>query len=284
MIIREILKLIKNYYPDLGPDYRGCDGVKIGSVDKICTGVATALVPTVDVIRDAYSAGCNLLIVHEPLNYASLDQPGWNRDFSCSVYEQKVKMIRDFDMTIVRDHDHMHSHKPDSIFTGVMRYMGLEPYYDPDDESVPMGFIFNIPEITVRDFAEKTVKKLHMNGMRYVGRDDAVIRKIAFVFHLFPPEKPEPDTDGMLRDYGDLVIRAMEHGVDAIIPGELIEWTTLSYIVDAMEEGKNLALFNPGHFNWEELGMRFSADYIGNLLKDRVQVTYIPRRDHWKYV
>lgn len=54
----------------------------------------------------------------------------------------------------------------------------------------------------------------------------------------------------------------MENGIDAIIPGEIIEWTVLSYIRDAVQLGKNKAVFNIGHFNLEELGMKYAARFV----------------------
>ena len=50
------------------------------------------------------------------------------------------------------------------------------------------------------------------------------------------------------------MIRIMEEeDVDAIIPGETIDWTVMSYIRDAVQLGKVKAAFNVGHFNLEEV-------------------------------
>ena len=43
---------------------------------------------------------------------------------------------------------------PDSIFTGVMKYLGWEKYYVTSEKSnirVPMGYLFELPETTVEE-------------------------------------------------------------------------------------------------------------------------------------
>ena len=75
-----------------------------------------------------------------------------------------------------------------------------------------------------------------------------------------------------------------ENIVAAIIPGEIIEWTILSYIRDAAYMGKHKACFNIWHFNMEELGMKYAADWIGELLNNEIPVNYIPTEDGWTFL
>ena len=62
--------------------------------------------------------------------------------------------------------------------------------------------------------------------------------------------------DGSWTEYSVRVIETLEKKADVILPGEVIDWTTLSYVRDAMDLGMNKAVINIGHFNWEELGMK----------------------------
>jgi hypothetical protein len=82
------------------------------------------------------------------------------------------------------------------------------------------------------------------------------------------------------------LIREMEKegGLDVLIPGEIIEWDVLSYIRDAVAFGKNKACMNIGHFNMEELGMRYAADWITELVEEQVPVHYIPTGDIFRFV
>lgn len=276
---KEVIQKILAYHPQFPADYAGCDGYKWGDPEAECTGVAVALVPTVDVIRRAAAAGCNLLIVHEPLFYSGIDASEWLGEAENSVYDQKAALLRQTGMTIWRDHDHMHAHQPDSIFTGVIRYMGWEPYRI-NDPAVPSAYAFRLPRTTVAGLAQSLQDHLHLNGVRFVGKADAAIETVAIVGHLFPGFGDEPNRP----EYGVRLIDAMEQqGIDAIVPGEIIEWTVLSYVRDAVALGKTKAVMNVGHFNWEELGMRFMQDWLQPLLGEALTVHYLPTGDLYGY-
>ncbi|HCA33998.1 MAG TPA: hypothetical protein DEP00_02640 [Lachnospiraceae bacterium] len=286
MTIKEILKRVAEYHPDLGPDYQGCDGIKVGDPDKECTGIVSSLVPTVEVIRKCAAAGANLLFIHEPTSYLSPDWPQWKADYDCSVYDEKIKLANNLGIVIVRDHDHMHAHRPDSIFTGVLKYLGWEPYL-VIDEPIPMGFTVNFPQPrTLEELNHELISTIGMNGLRYIGDSKAAFTKVSIAGHLFPGAfiPPTNNADGTYTDYATEIIRQMEAGkVECIIPGEIVEWTVLSYVRDAIALGRNMAVINPGHFNWEELGARYAADWLKDLTEGKVPITYVPTGDLWSY-
>ena len=93
MKISEIIDAVNKYHPDLGADYDGCDGVKSGNPDVECTGVVSALVPNIEVIRKTIELGYNFLYVHEPTYYLTPDYSEWKADFECEIYEKKKKLI-----------------------------------------------------------------------------------------------------------------------------------------------------------------------------------------------
>ncbi|MCR5669459.1 MAG: Nif3-like dinuclear metal center hexameric protein [Butyrivibrio sp.] len=286
MKISEVLERVAAYHPDLGKDYNGCDGVKCGDTDKECTGIVSALVPTIDVIKKTIELGANLLYVHEPTSYLTPDYPGWKADFECSVFEEKMKLLESGGIVIYRDHDHMHAHRPDSIFTGVLKYMGWEEYVVKQGKGVPFGYVVEFPEKrSVDDINKELMQKIVMNGTRYIGRPTDMIKKIALVGHLYPEAFiPSSEKDGFYTDYSTEIIRAIEaQGIDAIIPGEVIEWNLLSYIRDAVDLGRSMACFNIGHFNWEELGARYAKDWLTQLTDGQVSVTYVRPKDLWSY-
>lgn len=284
MKISEVIDKILTYHPHL-EGYKGCDEFKCGDPEQECTGIVSALVPTVEVIHKAAALGCNLIVAHEPISYQTPDFPDWKGCFPNQVYEQKQQLLKEKGIVVWRDHDHMHAHKPDSIFTGVIRYMGWEKYYQPSDEL--FTFRINLPETTVGELASYLKEKLNMNGLRYMGRDEDKISKIALVGHLYPNSfiQDTLDEEGFYQDYSMEVIRLMEEGgVQAIIPGEIIEWTTLSYIRDGIAQGKPMACYNIGHFNWEELGMKYAADWIKDLVGAELPVHYVPTGDAFSYI
>lgn len=85
MTIQEVIDAILTYHPQI-PNYQGCDEVKCGDPSILCTGVVCTMSPTIHVIQKAIALGANLIVVHEPTNYTSMDRPGWHEDFENSVF------------------------------------------------------------------------------------------------------------------------------------------------------------------------------------------------------
>ena len=80
------------------------------------------------------------------------------------------------------------------------------------------------------------------------------------------------------------IIDTLERKADVILPGEVIDWTVLSYVRDAAQQGRAKAVINMGHFNWEELGMRYAQEWLSRLLEERLPVTYVPSGDMYRYI
>ena len=216
------------------------------------------------------------------------DFPDWKGDFENSVQKEKEAYIREHRLTVWRDHDHMHTHQPDSIFAGVIKYLGWESYFNTEISGMmPVFYVFDIPECTVSELGEELKEKIGMNGVRIVGNPEDKMKRVAIVAHLYPNSAmvDEVKEDGYYHSYDMEIMRYMEtENIDAIIPGEIIEWTILSYIRDAAYMGKHKACFNIGHFNMEELGMKYAADWIGELLNNEIPVNYIPTEDGWTFL
>ena len=280
---QEVIDKILQYHP-LIPDYQGCDGYKTGDPQEECTGIATALVPTVDVIRSAIKENCNLIITHEPIFYQTPDFADWRGDFENETCKEKQKLLTENHITVWRDHDHIHAHRPDGIFTGVVRQLGWEKYMR-QEENGP-GYLFYIPRMTVEELGRHLISCMNLHGLRYIGAAADQIERVAIVGHIYPDSfyKDHTEADGTYHDYGMDVIRLMEEGVQAIIPGEIIEWTTLSYIRDSITFGKIRACYNVGHFNMEEAGMKYAAEWIAELAGNQIPVRYIPTEDGFRYM
>lgn len=273
---KEVIERILNYHPKFPEEYDGCDNYKCGNPEDECKGIVVALTPNIQVIRKAIELKANLIIVHEPTFYSSLDGD-WNQDFKNSVYEEKKKLLDDNGITIWRDHDHMHAHNPDGIFTGVLKYMGFESNFKIDYETGGFPhYIIDIGEMSLKDLCKYYIEKIGMNGVRYIGDPDMKVHKIGLVGHLYPTD--------INNEYSTKVIKTLEEEVDVIIPGEVIDWTVLSYVKDAYELGKNKAVINIGHFNSEELGMKYAKVWLDELLENKIDVTYVPSGDMYNFI
>ncbi len=284
MTNREVVEKILAYHPQFPEDYAGCDDWKCGDPDAECTGIVTALTATINVIRETIRLGANLIIVHEPTFYTSEDGPGWFEDFPCSVYDEKRKLLDEHGITVWRDHDHMHSHEPDGIFTGVIKYMGWEGHSRTvTDTGLFAHFIVELPEMTVAELCRHVIERVGINGVRYIGDPDAKVRSLAMVGHLYPMASSKKRKDGSDMEYGVSIIDTLEREVDVIMPGEVIDWTVLSYVRDAVQLGRAKAMLNIGHYNWEELGMRYAADWVAELVENKLPVSYVSSEDMYRY-
>ncbi len=279
---REVIEKILAYHPST-PGYEGCDEFKTGDPEAECTGIVCALSPNIHVLKETIRLGANLLIVHEPTFYTSADQGGWYEDFDNEVYEEKRKLIDDHGITIWRDHDHMHMHDPDSIFTGVLKYMGWEDRAVCDrDTGMFAHYLVDLEPVKLKDLLNEITEKIGLNGLRYIGDPEMTVTRIALVGHLYPMYFK--DKNGRDVEYSVNVIKTLEQKADVIMPGEVIDWTTLSYVRDAVELGKKKAVINIGHFNWEELGMKYYKDWLPGLLEEEISVTYVPSKDMYHYL
>ncbi|MBQ3384455.1 MAG: Nif3-like dinuclear metal center hexameric protein [Erysipelotrichaceae bacterium] len=282
MKIREVVEKILAYHPAT-PGYKGCDDYKCGNPEDECTGVVTALTPNISVIRKAIELNANLIVVHEPTFYTSRDGPGWFEPFGNSVYEEKKKLLDEHGIVVWRDHDHMHMNKPDSIFTGVLKYLGWEDKAEIDTDTGSYAhWIVHFEPCTLKELCSHIITTIGMNGTRIIGDPDAVVSSAALVGHLYPSDYHKKD--GTTGEYGVSIIDTLETKADVIIPGEVIDWTVLSYVRDAVDLGRNKAMINLGHFNWEELGMKYMKDWLSELVANKVPVTYVPSGDMYNFI
>ena len=282
---RDVVEKILAYHPDL-PGYQGCDEWKCGDPEAECTGIVTALVPTMDIIRKTAGLGANLLIVHEPIFYTSADKGGWYEDFPNAVYDEKRALLDRCGIAVWRDHDHMHAHQPDGIFTGVLKHLGWLGRERADSSSGGFGhFIVDLPrEMTVEELCRHIKSAIGLNGVRYIGNPRDTVRTAAIVGHLYPMDFGIKHTDGTPAEYSVQIIKDLEGQVDVILPGEVIEWTVLSYIRDAVQQGRAKAMIHIGHLNWEELGMKYAQAWLRELAGPQLPVAYLPSGDMYQYI
>lgn len=89
---KEIIDKILQYHPNI-EHYHGCDEYKSGFEEEKCTGIVSALVPTMEVLKKAVELGCNLLVVHEPIYIIRHRISQTGRVTLKIVYKKKRKLI-----------------------------------------------------------------------------------------------------------------------------------------------------------------------------------------------
>ena len=270
MTIQSIIdKIEKAHNAVMDPNARTCDGVIAGDASKECTGVAVTCCPTAEVIKKAAEKGCNFIYCHEPTYFDGFDETDWLA--GNTVYEAKKALIEKTGVTIYRDHDHMHMSYPDGIFIGVIRKLGWEGYFRGDRFSgVSM---YELPPTTVGGIARHLAEVMRVDGMRVVGDPDMEVTRVGNTFHY---------SGGPMDRKGIEFIE--ENDIQVILTGEIVDWTIVEYVHDAIALGKKRALLNPGHFNWEEPGMEYAAEHLPEIIGGDVPVRFIQSGNVYRWL
>ncbi len=277
MTIQQVIDALVAYHPYLeeNPDFPATDVIKFGDPARECTGVVVTCTPTVEVIRKTIELGANFLITHEPLFWNHEDQTDWlegNR-----LYQQKKQLLEENGITVWRDHDHIHGGAPhsgnvDKIFQGIMHELGWENYLIGGGNK---PLLFQIPEMDATELGLFLKEKLGLNGIRIVGDKHTKVSKVMLWEHI-----REQDYDGSEKRK---LLQVEEEQFDAVIPFETIDWTILAYIRDSAQMGNGKILYNVGHFNFEDLGMRYMMSYLPGLIEG-VPVHHVTPGDAYDFI
>ena len=148
------------------------DTFKFGGPDTVVKGIATTMFCSYDAIRHAVEAGCNMLVPHEDTY--------WNDPDVLTVvsgdpsYKLKVDYMREHDIVIFRMHDHMHARRPDFIYVGLARALGIDSKY----ETAPQSHHFTLPETTLGELAIMCQKRLGDKALRVVGDPSTKVSRL----------------------------------------------------------------------------------------------------------
>lgn len=175
---------------------------------------------------------------------------------------QKKQLLDRLGIVVYRDHDHIHNHRPDGIFSGLAKMLGWEQYQET--ENYFPGTAYHLPLTTVRAVAEHVAHTMQIDGIRIIGDPEMPVERVAIVGHFFGT------------DWDRQNIQLIEKmNCDLIIPGEVIDWTIGEYVQDANTLGIRRALLNVGHFNLEEPGMRYMAQWLPKVLACDLPIHFI---------
>ena len=278
MKIQEVIDRIIAYHPPMAPDehHPTCDTIKCGDMERECTGVTVTCFASADVIRQAAALGDNLIVAHEPLFWSDNEDTAGMEE--SPVLKGKKALLEQNGITVWRDHDHIHGGSPvhpplDGIYYGIMKELGWENYCI-GDPTKPL--LFQIPETDAERLGEYLKEKLGLKGLRIVGDRHAKVSKVFLWEHI-----SAKDWNGQQQRK---LLKVDSEGIDAVIPLEMIDWTVCAYIRDAAQLGCPKVLYNPGHFNFEELGMKHMLSYLSGLLDDQVPCHFVSAGDAFDFI
>lgn len=274
MKIQEIIRQVKKYSRGLQRNGQPIDEkstrdqVLYGNTDTICTGIVTTCFASVDIIEKTHAIGANFIICHEALFWNHGDHTDWLEAENNAVYFHKKELLDEYQITVWRDHDYIHSGIPDGkggwydgIFKGFLYDTGLDPYYVKEAgtavqySNLPIELC--IPEgITVGALAQMIITGARLNGIRIIGDTTTVVKNVAIPMHCL----------GFCDN--DTIRMIDSRKIDCLITMELIDYTVNEYMRDSMQSGDTRAILAVGHFNLEEPGMKYMLKWLPEALKD----------------
>jgi len=245
---------------NVGVDWRTqtADGFKAGDPATIVTGIATTVLATTDVLRQAASAGQNFVITQEPLFYATNDDPG-NRAKD-PVYLGKKAVIDQHRLIVFRFNEHWNARQPNQsakALAATLRWTS---------ELADLPQAYQIPETTLEGLASQVRSRLPIRGgLRIVGQPRLRVRTVYLA----------PGTSSLAMAVTNL------RKVDAIVAGEPREWEAIPYTLDTWSSDRGKGLISIGRMVSEGPGMAACAAWVRSLVPE-VRVESIPVADpYW---
>jgi len=217
------------------------DTLKAGTPDIKVTGIVTAMFATIDVIRKAIELGANFIIAHEPTFYNHPDDTAWLRDDN--VFQYKMDLLNKHGIAVWRNHDYIHTLKPDGVTSAVLEQLGWDKFEDKDIMN-----ILTIPEISLKDLIAHAKSKLNIEKVRFIGNPEKKCSKVLFM----------PGSSGGQRQ----ILGIGKVKPDVLVCGEIAEWETAEYVRDARAKGDDISLVVLGHIASEEAGSVFMLNWL----------------------
>lgn len=251
------------------------DQILYGDPDQECTGIVTTIYASIDVIRKVGEKGYNFIIVHESLFWNHGDHTEWLKDNT--AFQKKKELLDRYHICVWRFHDHMHAgikvkdHYKDGIFYGLSSMMGWNEYDLHPEQLMPSDFL--IPQTSVKELGEKIVDRFHLNGVRFIGNPDTKIRRIHLPMHIL----------GRTSD-NDIISMINDEDIDCLLTLEMVDFTVCEYIRDAGQLKEDKCTFSLGHFNFEEIGMEYYAEYMKENMNPDCPVCFIQAGDSYSYL
>ena len=218
------------------------DTLKAGSRETEVTGIITTMFATIPVIEYAISINANFIIAHEPVYYNHQDETDWLENDE--TYQYKSNLLEENNITIWRNHDYIHRHQPDGVYSGLLDKLMWKPYVTDESDTR----IIELPETRLSGLIEHVKSRLGITMVRYIGDPDQLCRKVL----LLP---------GAMGGQNHIELTS-KHNPDVLIIGEVQEWTTPEYIRDRNASGKETALIVLGHNESEDAGSIYMKDWL----------------------
>jgi putative NIF3 family GTP cyclohydrolase 1 type 2 len=216
------------------------DTFKFGGPETEVKGIATTVFCSYDLVRRASAAGLNMIIPHEDTYWNDRDDV--TIVSGDPLYKTKVDFMREHNIVIFRIHDHMHAQRPDFLYVGLARELGLTRY-----ETAPNSHRFVVPETTLGALAAELQKRSGARALRVVGDPGAKVSRLQLGVGYATPAVNNAEID--------VVISGEQQEADGGLDSP-------AYVLDAVTLGMAKGWIMLGHAISEEPGMHEMAQWI----------------------
>ena len=234
------------------------DGFKAGDPSTTVTGIATVVLPTLDVLKRAVSGGQNLIITLEPTFYAANDEPG-NRAKD-PVYLAKKAFIDEHHLVIFRLSEHWNARQPNEgakALAAAMKWTSTLP---------DAAQVYTVPETTLGGLVAQVRGRLPLRGgLRVVGQPAMRVRTV-FV---------APGTTSLASAVANLPL------ADVILAGEPREWEAVPYTLDTWSTDRGKGLIAIGRVVSQAPGLQACAAWIRLVVGDVRVESIAPSDPYW---
>jgi putative NIF3 family GTP cyclohydrolase 1 type 2 len=222
------------------------DTFKAGDPQTIVTGIATTVMATLPVLRQAAAAGRNLIVTCEPTFYNGNDDPGPRA--SDPIYLAKKAFIDERRLVIWRFQDHWAARTPNEFVTALADTLGWAKFRAPENP-----LIYAIPSTTVSALTAHVRARLGVRGgIRVIGSPGMRVRRV-FI---------SPGTTSLQATIDNLPM------ADLVLSGEPREWEAVEYVFDTASAGQPKGMIAVGRVLSEEAGMRACAAWLRPLITE----------------
>lgn len=273
MKIEDIILKLREFHEPYTINTKSRDIVICGDSNIECTGVGVCITATIEVLKKAVEKELNLIITHESIFYGSSSNSLELNDDS--IYSYKLNYIKEHNLVVYRDHDRLHGmgepfnpirYNPDYIFYGISKELNWDSYI-VGDKLKPLHF--KLPVMKGYELANYLIDKFNLKGLRILGDLNKDVSNVFFCEHITGGEK-------------DVKKIFVTEKADVLIPFEIVDYTLTQYVHDSNALKIPKLLLEMGHFNCEQLGMKYMVKWLEELLGNQ-RVLFLQCDDVFDY-
>lgn len=251
-----VRKIFLTEYVDKG---HSVDRIFTDNIDREVGKVATCMVITPDVLRNAAEWGANLIVTHEPTYCKDAETY-----IDAKPYAFKKELLEKYNIAVCRWHDTPHYGDVDDVNAAIINRMNWKGRFDGK-------FIFEFDEpVSPLQIARDLRDNIDIKHPRIVGRRDGWVKKLSL-----------QTGQRALKTYEEM----LTSDIDLIISGETCEWYCCEPIRDMAQVGMQKTIILIGHVGSERNAMADLSDKINEKFsEDGIEAKYFDCGELYSYI